>query len=163
MVYVLFKPHLFVPLHFFVVICLGIIDKHSKCWNKIRKVIEFVCNLSNIPLIFFNPLQFKFYNCIIIPITYCPIVFQKNINYTIYIWDFNNKYAIFIKCKYFFFLYLIFAKKIVSYIANILIWHILYCKIYDLYFFLFIHLLKALKRYLCIASLYAVLLFIALS
>lgn len=102
MVYVLFEPHLFVPLHFSIIICLGLVDKYSKCWNKILKVIELVYNLSNTPLIFLNPLQSKFHNCIVVFTTYCPTIFQNNISCTLYMRDFCNRCGIYINCGFFF-------------------------------------------------------------
>lgn len=77
-------------------------DKHNKCWNKILKLIKFFHNLSGTFLRFFNPLQFKFHNCIIVAITYRLTIFQKNISCTLYIKDFCNKYDLYVNRKLFF-------------------------------------------------------------
>ena len=71
------EPHLFVLLHFSIIIRSSLVEKYNKCLNKILEVIEFVHNLSNMPLVFLNPLQSKFYSYIVVPTTYCPTVFQK--------------------------------------------------------------------------------------
>ena len=119
MVNIILELHSFVLLHYAIIICLGLIDNHRKCFYEILEVIKFVHNLSSMLLVFLNPLQSKFNKYIVVFTIYCPIVFPKNISCTVCMYDFCNRHAIYINCKLFFFSCPTFAEKIVFCITSI--------------------------------------------
>lgn len=67
-VYVLPKPEAFLQLYSLVVISSRLIDKHSKCGEKLLEVIEFIRYLSSTSPIFLHASQSQIHSCFIVHI-----------------------------------------------------------------------------------------------
>ncbi len=161
MIPVLPKSQTFIQLRLLVIISTSLVHKHSKYKEEILEMAEFICYLSYISPIFFNALQFQIHSSFIVCWIYLLIILQQNICYIAYSRDLcigciNNKL---------FFLALsssTLAIKMASCMVITLVWHILCFNICNWYSFLLIHPQKTLKGYLWVASLCAILQFIAL-